>query len=123
MTNIPGLNVVFSGVTPPNPTELLSGDVFGKIIRVFRGIFDYVIIDCAPLGMVVDAAIVAAQCDASILVIEAGTIKYRFAQETMRKLSNTGCPLVGVVLNKVDYKNNGKYYGKYYGERYTKYYE
>jgi len=122
-TNIPGLSVVFSGVIPPNPTELLSGDAFGKIIRVFRGIFDYIIVDCAPLGMVIDAAIVASQCDASILVIEAGTIKYRFAQETKRKLENTGCPFVGVVLNKVDYKNSGKYYGKYYGERYTKYYE
>ena len=108
-TDVPGLSAVFAGVTTPNPTELLASDSFKKIVRVFRGIFDYVIIDSAPLGMVIDAAIIAPNCDASVLLLEAGTIKYRLAQETLRKLRNTGCPVAGVVLNKVDYKKNDKY--------------
>ena len=42
----------------------------------------------------------------------------------MGKLRNTGCPVLGVILNKVDRKKSGKYYGRYYGKYYgSKYYE
>lgn len=122
-TNIPGLAVIFAGVVPPNPTELLSGAAFEKMITTLRDAFDYVILDCAPIGMVVDASIVAPSCDGSILVLESATIRKRFAQETKRKLERTGTPILGLILNKVDVKKDGKYYGKYYGNRYTKYYK
>lgn len=122
-TNVPRLAVMFAGIVPPNPTELLSGERFKKMIESLREGFDYVIIDCAPIGMVVDAAIVAPVCDGSILVVESGTIKKRFADESKKKLERTGTPVLGAVLNKVDHKKDGKYYGKYYGQRYSKYYK
>ncbi|MDD3361316.1 MAG: CpsD/CapB family tyrosine-protein kinase [Hespellia sp.] len=122
-TNIPRLAVMFAGIVPPNPTELLSGERFKKMIESLREGFDYVIVDCAPIGMVVDAAIVAPVCDGSILIVESGTIKKKFADESKKKLERTGTSILGVVLNKVDHKKNGKYYGKYYGKRYSKYYK
>lgn len=122
-TNVPKLGIVFAGVVPPNPTELLSGERFEKMIETLRDAFDYVIVDCAPIGMVVDAAIIAPKCDGSILLIEAGTIKKKFAQDSVKKLERTGTPMLGVILNKVDHKKDGKYYGQYYGQRYSKYYK
>ncbi|MDD3404438.1 MAG: CpsD/CapB family tyrosine-protein kinase [Hespellia sp.] len=122
-TNVPRLAVMFAGVVPPNPTELLSGERFKKMIESLREGFDYVIIDCAPIGMVVDAAIVAPVCDGTILIIESGIIKRKFAASSKAKLDRTGTPLLGIVLNKVDHKKDGKYYGKYYGKRYSKYYK
>ena len=73
--------------------------------------------------MVVDAAVVAPNCDGSIILIEAGEVKYRLAQEVVQKMKGTGTPILGVVLNKVDRKKHGKYYGKYYGKKYYGYYE
>ena len=68
--------------------------------------------------MVVDAAIVAQQCDGAILVLESGAIKYRLAQETKAKIEEAGCPVLGAVLTKVDRRQQGRYYGKYYGKYY-----
>lgn len=120
------LDVIPAGAIAPNPSELISNEAFSKLIQNSRGAYDYVIVDCAPLGMVVDAAIVAPRCDGAILVIESGTIKYRFAREVTKKLLNTSCPVLGVVLNKVDRRSGryGKYYGYGgYGQRYSAYYQ
>ena len=121
-TSTPNLSIVFSGAVPPNPTELLSSPRFEELIDLGRQYFDYVIIDCPPIGMVVDAAVIAQHCDGSMILIEAGEIKYRMAQDMVAKMRTTGCPILGVILNKVDRKKQGKYYGKYYGKKYYGYY-
>lgn len=98
------LHILFAGPVPPNPTELLSGELFKDTLNSFRDIYDYIFIDCAPVGMVIDAAIV---------VIESGAVKRKLALEAKEKLETAGCPILGVVLNKVERKSGG-YYRKYY---------
>lgn len=122
-TNVSKLHVIFAGPPVPNPTELFSKELFGKTIAALRDTYDYIIIDTAPIGMVIDAAIVSKVCDASVLVIEAGEIKRKFAQSTVQKLQQLECPLLGVILNKVDRRKNGEYYGKQYKKYYGKKYE
>lgn len=125
-TNIPRLHLAVAGPATPNPTELLSGERFKKMIESLREVYDYVIIDSAPLGLVIDAAIVAKECDGTIVVVEAGKIRYRSVQDVKEKIESSGCPVLGAVLSKVAMKgsSHSKYhrYGKYgkYG-RYSKY--
>ena len=121
-TNSEKLFTVLSGAVPPNPTELLSTDAMKKLVAFCREHFDYVIIDTPPIGMVVDAAVIAPLCDGVVILIEANEVKYRLAQEVVATMKATDCPILGVVLNKVDYKTNGKNYGKYYGKKYKGYY-
>lgn len=121
-TDVPRLHMLFAGPVPPNPAELLSGDLFKSTVDSFRNIYDYIVVDSAPLGMLVDAAIIGEVCDASILLLESGNVKYKFAQEVKEKLENAHRPVLGAVLNKVDRAKTGKYYGKYYKKYYgTKY--
>lgn len=47
------LHILFAGPVPPNPTELLSGELFKDTLNSFRDIYDYIFIDCAPVGMVI----------------------------------------------------------------------
>ncbi|MCI5623938.1 polysaccharide biosynthesis tyrosine autokinase [Anaerostipes sp.] len=119
-TNFPDFHVMFAGAYPPNPAELLGGASFKELLKVARPVYDYIIIDAPPLGSVIDAAVIADECDGSILVLAAGTISYRFAQNVKNQLARCACPILGVILNKVDIKQGyyGKYYGKYYGEYY-----
>lgn len=98
------LHILFAGPVPPNPTELLSGELFKDTLNSFRDIYDYIFIDCAPVGMVIDAA---------IMMIESGAVKRKLALEAKEKLETAGCPILGVVLNKVERKSGG-YYRKYY---------
>ena len=57
-TNVDNLFVIESGVASPNPTALLQSDNFGIMIETLRKYFDYIIVDTAPIGVVIDAAIV-----------------------------------------------------------------
>lgn len=114
-TNVRGFYMVFAGPVPPNPAELLGGQRFSKMLEVLRETYDYVLIDTPPLGSVIDSAVIAQKCDGVVLVIEAGSISYRFAQSVKEQMEKTGCPILGTVLNKVNLHKQG-YYGKYYGK-------
>lgn len=116
-TNISGLNVILAGPTMPNPAEMLASDIFKRLLKEARQVYDYVIVDAPPIGSVIDAAIIAPYCDGTILIIAAGEISKNFALNVKKQLEKTGTPLLGVVLNKVD-TNSDKYYNKYYGKYY-----
>ena len=122
-TNIENLFVVQSGSVSPNPTALLQSKNFNDMIETLRKYFDYIIVDTAPIGFVIDAAIITQKCDASILVVEAGVAKRREVQKAKSQLEQTGKPFLGVVLNKFDVQREkyGSYgdYGNYgnYGKK------
>lgn len=113
-TNVENLHVVFSGPVPPNPAELLGNKYFKTLIKQLRQAYDYVIIDTPPIGSVIDAAIVAQECDGVVMVVAAGEISYKLVQKTKAQLEKADCKILGVVLNKVP-TGKGGYYGKYYG--------
>ena len=111
-TNIRGLYAIPSGVVPPNPSELLATPRMQALLSEMKEVFDYIIIDTAPLGMVVDAAVLAPLCDGAILLVESGSVSYRLAQDVVKQLENTQRPILGVILNKVA-RSKGSYYGRY----------
>ena len=77
--------------------------------------YDYIIVDTPPLNSVIDAAVIAKYCDGAVLVLQAGGVSYKVAQKVKGQLVKSGCPILGVVLNKVNTTNKGYYYGSYYG--------
>lgn len=115
-SNVPGLYIIFSGIYPPNPSELLENSEFNALLENSRKAFDYIIIDTPPLGAVIDSAIVAPRCDGAILVIEYDVISREFASDVMDQLERTGCQILGVVLNKVDNQYGHEYEDRYYGK-------
>ena len=122
-TNIPKFHILLSGPEAPNPTELLESERFTGMLESMKNVYDYIIIDCPPLGLVIDAAIIGHQSDGAIIVVEAGKVKYRLVQNVKDQLENSGVSVLGVVLNKVERKNQKGYYNKYYGsQKYEDYY-
>lgn len=124
-TNMEKLHMVVAGPVPPNPSELLQSKRFKDFIDSMRKVYDYVVIDCPPLGSVVDALIAGRISDGVALVIAAESISYKFAQKVKKELETAECRILGVVLNKADLKGRGyygRYYGKYYGRYYGRYY-
>ena len=121
-TNIENFSIIFTGQTAPNPSELLGNNRFKQLIQTAREEFEYVIIDCPPLGSVIDAAIVAKECDGAIIVIETDNASYKIVQRVKKQLEQSGCRILGAVLNKVEMGGKG-YYGKgYYSNYYGRYY-
>lgn len=111
-TNFENMDIIFAGSLVPNPSELLEEPALEELIHSLREQYDYVLIDTPPVTGMADAMIMAKWCDGAILVIEDRRISYRIAQKAKKQLAQTGCKLLGAVLNKVDTKAQG-YYGKY----------
>lgn len=109
-TQYPNLQIVFAGQYPPNPVELLSGKYFEALLAETRKVYQYVIVDTPPLGLVIDAAVVAPNCDGTILVIGNTTVRYRQAQNVVAQLEKSGSKVLGVVRNNTKKKNGAYYY-------------
>lgn len=124
-TQYEDLDVILSGPYSPNPVELMMGDKFTELLKELRLQYDYVIIDTPPLGLVIDGAVVAKNCDAAVLVISVGRIRYKQARKTKIQLEKSGCKILGAVLNHVERRGERyykKYYQKYYGKGYYTHY-
>lgn len=119
-TNFPNLDIIFAGPMAPNPSELLEQASFEALMEFERSFYDYVIVDTPPIGNLIDAAVVAKQCDGAILVIESGAVSRRVAEKAKEQLEKSGCRVLGAVLNKVDMRRD-RYYSRY-SSKYSNYY-
>ena len=114
------LDMLLAGPTPPNPTELLARDNFAEITKMLREMYDYVIFDTAPVGLVTDTIQIGQHADLTVYVCRADyTPKSSFG--LLNALAKEGkMPNPCVVLNGIDMSR--RKYGYYYGYgRYGKY--
>ena len=111
-TEVEGLCITVAGPLSPDPTSILDSEQFEQFIENVRDMFDYVIIDAPPLGVVIDA----------VIVIEQGVIKRKIVQDVIKQLKRGEVRILGAVLNKVDERIGAygnyeyKYSYSYYGE-------
>jgi len=120
-TDIPGMQVLFAGARVPNSAELLGTENFRTLIKILKANFDYVIVDTAPLGMVIDCAVIAPVVDGTVMVVDSMHNSYKLERRVKAQLEKTGGKILGVVLNRVDFKDQSGYYGKAYGYGYGEY--
>jgi capsular exopolysaccharide synthesis family protein len=120
-TQIEGLHVVFSGSFPANPVELLGSKAFAGMIEEQTKVYDYVIVDTPPLGVVIDCAVISTYCDSAVIVVASEKTSIRRANLVKNQLAKSGVHILGVVLNKV--RVGRMRYPKQYGTNgsYTKY--
>ena len=111
-TQYQALDLIFAGTYPPNPVELLSGQRFSALLTVIRNYYRYVIIDTPPLGRVIDAAVIAPNCDGTILVVGDST-RRQHAQTVVEQLKKSESKILGVVRNNTK-KNHGDGYSYRY---------
>ncbi len=121
------IDILPSGVIPPNPAELLQNERMDTLMSELRGKYDYVFLDCTPLNLVADASIVGKYADLVLFVMREGQFQ-RDALPDLEELYHSGtfkrmCTILNGSLN-----TNGVYgqyhrygsYGSYksYGNNY-----
>ncbi len=117
-TDVPGLYMMLAGARVPNAAELLGNASFGKLMNALKDTFDYVIVDAAPVGQVIDCAVMAPALDGVLMVIDITHNSYKLARRMKQQLEKSGAKILGVILNRVDFSDKGGYYGKAYGYGY-----
>ncbi|MFQ6131788.1 MAG: GumC family protein [Armatimonadota bacterium] len=119
-TAVENLRFVAAGPIPPNPAELLAARRMGEVLAELTQMADVVIFDSPPAAMVADAAILGAQLDASLLVLEQNVTRRPLAMTGKERLEAARATLVGTVLNKA-VATPGDYYYYYYYYHYDYY--
>lgn len=99
-TNVENVDFIYSGQPVSNSSELLDGDRFKNLMTLLDEKYDYIIVDTPPIGCVIDAAVVAANCDGIVFVIESEKLGWKAVKAAMHQLAKTECEILGVVLNK-----------------------
>ena len=114
-TEIENLSVMFRGVTPPNPSELLGSDKNKELIEILKNEYDIVIFDSAPInGGLTDSLIMGTLVDGVVIVSCHKKTPISLLNNTKKSLQTVGANILGVVLNQSTSKSK-KYYGHYYG--------
>ena len=107
------LDLLMAGPIPPNPAELVTRHSLDEISQLLQDMYDYIIIDTAPVGLVTDTLQISRISDLTVYVCrEDYTAKESFelinSLAASSKLKNMCIALNGIDMSK---KKNGYYYG------------
>lgn len=112
-----GFDIIPAGTLPPNPSELIKTEKTKELIEYLREQYDYVVIDCSPIGLVSDAYILAKIVNTSLFVVRRAKTNRSFFKSVISQLKFDGLGNVALVFN--DVKGREGYYGtsRYYGDK------
>ena len=102
--------VLTSGIHIPNPSELLGSHVFKDYINELKKSFDFIIIDCAPIGMISDAIPVGNAVDGTIFAISSQDTNKKDAANCVKLLQRNNVNVLGSVLTKAKSISGSHYY-------------
>ncbi len=112
------LYILPAGAIPPNPTELLAREALDDAIRILRTVYDYVVIDSAPIGIIIDTKLIARTADACIYICRAD-YTHKSDYLLINDLQAEGkLPQLCTVINGIDYTKKKYGYAYGYGRRY-----
>jgi receptor protein-tyrosine kinase len=93
------LDVMLSGPTRRNPSELLNGQAFIDLLGDLADRYDYVLLDSPSALTYSDARTIGASCDATLMVVRAGQISRQLFERARQAMTNVGANVVGAIIN------------------------
>lgn len=117
---MPGLDVLASGVIPPNPVALLDSQRMARLVSTFSQNYDYVIFDTPPLNGIADTTIVGKMVDGILLVVRPQVVDSASANAAKELITRTGQNVLGLVANGIAIKSEPDGYFFYKQEKYRK---
>lgn len=104
------IDVLASGLRPPNPTEVISSAAMGDLLREVRDRYDFVVVDSAPVLPVSDTLTLARASGASLLVGRYKVTRRQSLRRAVDTLEAAGARVIGFVLNAVPPENSSASY-------------
>lgn len=115
---LPNLDLLTTGVLPPNPAELMLSGALALMLDQLSAQYDLVLIDTPPVLAAADTLGIAAYAGTVLLVARAGQTQMGELQESAKRLAHAGKTVSGVLFNAIDLSR--RHYGSY-GYRYGSY--
>lgn len=117
-TQIENFDVMLSGPTPPNASELVLSKHLKEIFDYASQIYDYVIIDTPPVGLITDALVMIKHVDATLFVLNTRFASKDHVKNVLELYESNPTQNFGFILNGVRIKKSKYYYNTNYGYGY-----
>lgn len=111
------LDFITAGPVPPNPSELLLSKSFNKIIDELKEMYDVIVIDNPPVGLVSDGVKLLTDADIPIYVFKSHYSQRNFALRVKELFEMQQLTSLSVILNGIK-KDKNPIYGYGYGYGY-----
>lgn len=107
-----GVDVLVRGLNTPQIELFLESDKLTNFINELKEKYDVVILDCPPTTVVTDSILISKNSDGIVFVVAYDKVKKDLVKDSIKRLTNVGANVLGVVMTQVE-KNANKKYSKY----------
>lgn len=104
-------DVLTSGPTPPNPSELIGSENMTDLLETLKEKYDYIIFDTPPINLVSDAIMLAPKTEGVVMVVQDRKTTHDQFQKAVAALKFANIKVLGAALNGSAEKGS-KYYSK-----------
>ncbi len=98
-TSYSHLDIMSSGPIPPNPSELILNEKFNDMLQQLKNIYDYVVLDAPPIGMVADAVEIMKIVDYSFYIVRCNYTHKQSIQYINDKYESKYISNVAIIIN------------------------
>lgn len=120
-SEVPHLDIIPAGPTPPNPAELLTSPTMRELLEYGATHYEHVILDTPPALTVTDAVVLSVQADAVVLVARAGVTPRTALRRVNELMARVNARVLGAIVNGFDATGPDYHYysyGRKYGAGY-----
>jgi len=94
------------GEIPLDPIGLIDSQRMEKLIQTLGKLFDYIICDTPPVGIVTDAALLSRYFDGVLFVIKQNGTSRQQVHAAIQNLNDVNANIIGTVMSQYDLKND-----------------
>lgn len=118
-TEIENLDLISAGPAAPNPAELIASEKTEEFIDTLKEMYDYIIIDSAPVGIVSETFLLMKHSDVNIFVVRLEKTVREAYRNALKGLRNNGFGEFSLLINDLNIRKESYKYGydnKYYSD-------
>lgn len=117
--DFPNMDILQAGAIPPNPNELLMKSSLKQLINEARSLYDIIIIDSAPIGVVSDTFLISSNANTTVYVTRENVTPKNAVTFVNEVHNDNKLPNMYLVINGVEVSKNKGRHGRYgYGYTY-----
>lgn len=114
-TDYNNLDIIQAGILPPNPSELILSNNTDILFEELRKIYDYIIIDTPPIGIIADGVLLTKYSDTNIIVTRYNYTRIKLFADLIKRIQSNKVKNLNLVTNYLETNKKGYGYGYSYG--------
>lgn len=115
-SRIKNLDIITSGELPPNPVELMASENTKNLMEILQSVYDYIIIDSPPIGVVTDSFLLMNYSDINIFAVRLNHTNKQLFASLVKDIQQKQIQNFAIVINDDEEQVYSSYYERDYSQ-------